>query len=255
MAKFYLESTDPKIDIKAIEAKSWSGALSQVLRRLKGNASPVNIRVNAEGQAEVWEDEGGEHLTLELDPDTGFEVLDTPSVEFLDAPLPGSGALQARAATSTDAARAERGILAIQAAETELSACDEALDLLMTIVPAESGSVLLLDGDELRFITVRGPKSEALTGKTILRDHGIAGAVASSGTALLVTSAREHEQHDHSVDAEVNHITRTLLAMPLHKESQVVGVVELLNPFGADTFTLDQQQFSVRVVNALSERL
>ena len=53
----------------------------------------------------------------------------------------------------------------------------------------------------------------------------------------------------------MNYITRTLLALPIQKEGQVIGVVELLNPFGSDTFTLDQQQLSTRIVSALAGRL
>ena len=255
MAKFNVESTDPKIDLKAIEAKSWSGALSKVLGRFKSGSKPVNLRVNADGQTEVWSDEDEAHLTLELDPDTGFEILDDPTTELWDAPPPGSGAREAQAAAAADADRADSEIGAIQSAETEVAACNEALNLLMKFVPAESGSILLVESTALRFITVRGPKSDALTGKTIALNHGIAGAVVSSGTALLVRSARDHAQHDHSVDAEMNHITRTLLALPIQKEGQVIGVVELLNPFGSDTFTLDQQQLSTRIVSALAGRL
>jgi len=255
MAKFNVESTDPKIDIKAIEAKSWSGALSKVLGRFKGEGRPVNMRVNSTGQAEVWADHEDAHLTLELDPDTGFEVLDDPTTELWDAPPPGSGARQNQAASEPDAARADIGMVDIETAKTEVEACDAALNLLMKLIPAESGSILLVESSELRFVTVRGPKSDALTGKTISRDLGIAGAVVTSGTALLVRSARDHAQHDHSVDAEVNHFTRTLLALPIKKAGAVVGVVELLNPFGSDTFTLDQQQLSTRIVTTLSARL
>ena len=125
----------------------------------------------------------------------------------------------------------------------------------MKLIPAESGSILLVESSALRFVTVRGPKSDALSGMTISREHGIAGAVVSSGTALLVRSARDHAQHDHSVDAEVNHFTRTLLALPIQKRDQIIGVVELLNPFGSDTFTLAQQQLSTRIVSTLAERL
>ena len=50
MAKFNVESTDPKIDLKAIEAKSWSGALSKVLGRFKSSSPAVNLRVSADGQ-------------------------------------------------------------------------------------------------------------------------------------------------------------------------------------------------------------
>ena len=236
MAKFNIESTDPKIDIKAIEAKTWSGALSKVLGRFKGSAHPVNMRVQSNGRAEVWTDEDEAHLTLELDPDTGFEILDDPTTDLWDAPPPGSGAHQSQAAAAPDSSRAENGILAIQTAPTEVAACDAALDLLMKLIPAESGSILLAESTALRFVTVRGPKADALTGKTISREHGIAGAVVNSGTALLVRSARSHAQHDHSVDTEVNHITRTLLALPIQKGEQTIGVVELLNPFGSDTF-------------------
>ena len=226
-----------------------------MLGRFKSGSKPVNLRVNADGQTEVWSDEDEAHLTLELDPDTGFEILDDPTTELWDAPPPGSGAREAQAAAAADADRADSEISAIQSAETEVAACNEALNLLMKFVPAESGSILLVESTALRFITVRGPKSDALTGKTIALNHGIAGAVVSSGTALLVRSARDHAQHDHSVDAEMNHITRTLLALPIQKEGQVIGVVELLNPFGSDTFTLDQQQLSTRIVSALAGRL
>ena len=255
MAKFNVESTDPKIDIKAIEAKTWSGALSKVLGRFKGSARPVNMRVRSDGQAEVWAEDDEAHLTLELDPDTGFEILDDPTTELWDAPPPGSGAHQSQAAAEPDSARADSGILAIQTAKTEVAASDVALNLLMKLIPAESGSILLVESNALRFVTVRGPKSDALSGMTISREHGIAGAVVSSGTALLVRSARDHAQHDHSVDAEVNHITRTLLALPIQKRDQIIGVVELLNPFGSDTFTLAQQQLSTRIVSTLAERL
>ena len=255
MAKFNIESTDPKIDIKAIEAKSWSGALSKVLGRFKGQNGAVNMRVNPGGQAEVWSNDDDAHLTLELDPDTGFELLDDPTTELWDAPPPGSGARQSQAAAEPDMARADDGMVAIETAKTEVEACDATLNLLMKLIPAESGSILLTETTELRFVTVRGPKADALSGKTISRDLGIAGAVATSGTALLVRSARDHAQHDHSVDAEVNHFTRTLLALPIKKAEQVVGVVELLNAFGSDTFTLDQQQLSTRIVGALARRL
>jgi hypothetical protein len=255
MAKFTIESTDPKINIKAIEARSWSGALSKVLGRFKGNERPVNLRLGADGQAEVWGEDDDAHLTLELDPDTGFEVLDDPTTELWDAPMPGSGARQTQAAAAPDATRAQEGIAAILDASTEIAACDTALNLLMKLIPAESGSILLAEATELRFVTVRGPKAEILTGKTIPIGHGIAGAVIQSGTALLVRSAREHAQHDNSVDAEVNHFTRTLLALAIKNDAGVIGVVELLNPFGSDTFTLDQQQLSTKVVRALAERL
>ena len=66
--------------------------------------------------------------------------------------------------------------------------------------------------------------------------------------------ARRNPQHDASVDQNVNHITRTILAVPISDGRTIVGVLELLNPFGTDTFDSWHQQLAKGVARALGVR-
>jgi hypothetical protein len=255
MPKFTLESTDPAIDTMPLEARTWSGALSKVISRFRSNGGLVRVNVDDEGHADLWEDETGVCLHLEADPDTGFEMFDDPTTELWDAPIPGSGARVAKAPSPEDQARVQEGLQAIHDAETPTAASDAALDLLLRRVPAESGSVLLADEEQLRFVAVRGPKSDQLLGRTLSRIQGVAGVALQSGTTLLIRRAHSSNQHDASVDRSIGHITRTLLAVPLIADESAHGVLELLNPFGGDTFAPDHQGIAREVCDALSARL
>ena len=71
---------------------------------------------------------------------------------------------------------------------------------------------------------------------------------------MLVREARKSPQHNHSVDQHINHVTRTLLAVPIHTGGKVLGVLELLNPFGEDTFLPWHQNLTKNVAVALAGR-
>ena len=255
MPKFTLESTDPAIDTKALEASSWSGAVSKVLGLFKGSDGLVRVDVDKDGRTEVWDEDSDLQMSFDAEGDQGFEVWDVPTTDLWDAPNPGSGAAQVQSANLADQAKAQEQLAKIRSAPTEAEACSVALDLLMQMVPAESGSILLAEGSRLRFTTVRGPKAAALSGESIDIRKGIAGACATSGTALLVRQARGSYQHDPTIDTTIDHLTRTLLALPIATGGQVVGVIELLNPFGTDTFTADQQVLGKAISGHLAERL
>jgi putative methionine-R-sulfoxide reductase with GAF domain len=255
MGNYTFDSTDPSINTKALEASSWSGAVSKVLGLFKTKDSLIHVDVDPSGNADIWDEDTDVHVSFDADPDSGFELWDVPTTDLWDAPNPGSGAANVKAANASDREKVHRKLDDIAKAETDMQACQIALDVLMQLVPAESGSILLAEGPQLRFIAVRGPKSEALSGATISIDQGVAGACAQTGKALLVRQARNNPQHDSTIDASVDYLTRTLLALPITNGSQVLGVVELLNPFGADTFTPDQQRLAQDVSSRLSARL
>jgi hypothetical protein len=254
MAKFNLDSTDPAIDRRQLEASSWSGALSKVLSKFKGDGSVVQVDINEDGHTELWQSDSDTRLHLDAEADTGFELLDDPTTDLWDAPRPGSGSQTAHQPSPVDKISIQEGLTAIANADTDVGAADIALDLILKHVPAESGSILLAEGSGLRFVAVRGPKAEALEGRVIGIDQGIAGACAQSGSALMIRSTRGSDQHDATVDHSVNHITRALLALPLSNGDQVLGVLELLNPFGADTFAQSHQGLARDVSAALAHR-
>jgi len=254
MGKYNFDSTDPSINLKAIEASSWSGAVAKVLGFFKGENRLIHVDVDQDGNAAFWDEETDVHISFDADPDTGFELWDVPTTDLWDAPNPGSGAASVQAANDEDRARAKERIGLIRDAESNLAACRTALDILMELVPAESGSILLAEGALLRFVAARGPKAKTLEGQTIDIFKGVAGACVQSGNMVLVRHARQSQHHDSTIDASVDYLTRTLLALPMSNGAHVVGVVELLNPFGMDTFTLDQQKLAQDVANHLATR-
>lgn len=256
MAKFSIDSTDPAIPATQVEAKSLVGAISKVLGRFGGDGSAtVNVDVSTDGQAELWGD-GDEHSVLvESEEDTFFDLGGDPTTELWDAPTPGSGAQSALEMSAGEESRAIQAISDISSSLDEMAACEKALDALMTHIPAESGSILLAEAEHLRFVCVRGPKAEVLSGRTIPIDGGVAGAVLASGTPLHIRQARRHESHHTEFDQSINHLTKTLLALPIFVGGEPRGVLELLNPFGSDRFGDAHQTFAHAVTLALGERL
>ncbi len=254
MAKFTIRTENT--EDSAIEAADWSGALSKLVGRFKRSGNTVHVNVSDSGATQVWDDESDMRFSLDMDngPDTGFEMPEDPTTDLWDAPTPGSGAREASRPEPEAAQEMARAISALGSIQTDSGACETAMNLLLTHIPAESGSVLLAEGTHLRFTAVRGPHAEELIGTTIPIDKGIAGAVAKSGRALLVREARKNPEHDASVDHTINHVTRTLLAVPIEADGSVLGVLELLNPFGSDTFLRWHQDLAREVAETLAKR-
>jgi len=256
MANYNLDSNDPDFAGGQDGAQTFSSALSKVLARFRpGTEKAVNVDVSSDGRAEVWGDGTDVRFHIEPDPDTVFDLGDDPTTELWDAPSPGSGAKRAMEMSSVDQKRAISAVASIQSAPSAIAACDLALDSLMAHIPAESGSILLAEAEHPRFVCVRGPKASELTGRTIGLEHGVAGAVVSSGQPVHVRQARKHANHHTELDQSISHLTRTLLALPVAVGGRVVGVVELLNPFGREGFVETHQTFAHAVALALGERL
>ena len=254
MPKFTIRSRNK--ESSNIEAASWSTAVGNLVGRLKASTNTVHVNLSHDGTAEVWQE--GEDDLYHMDTDevlsAEFEMPDVPTTELWDAPTPGSGAGQAKQPDEGELNELLQQTESLRFVATDALACEEALNFLLAHIPAESGSVLLAEGAHLRFTSVRGPCAAQLTGQTIPINGGIAGAVATSGRAVLVREARKSPQHDHSVDQDTNHITRTLLAVPIQLNGTVLGVLELLNPFGDDTFLVWHQELTKRAAAALAKR-
>ena len=254
MPKFTIRSRNN--ESSKIDAPNWSTAVGNLVGRLKVTTNTVNVNLSHDGTAEVWQD--GEDELYHLDTDEGvlseFDMPDVPTVDLWDAPVPGSGATAARQPKEDELSILFKQTDDLRRLASDALACEQALNFLLTHIPAESGSVLLAEGAHLRFTSVRGPHSEQLSGMTIPIDVGIAGAVATSGRSMLIREARKSPQHDHSIDQNIDHITRTLLAVPIQSNGTVLGVLELLNPFGDDTFLSWHQDLTKHAAGALAKR-
>ncbi len=104
----------------------------------------------------------------------------------------------------------------------------------------EAGSLLLVDGDKLRFKVAIGEKGEKLKPLTLPMGQGIAGWVAQEGEPLLVPDAQNDPRHYGQFDTSTGFVTKSVLCVPMEdKDQRVVGVVELINRLDGRPFNLD----------------
>jgi GAF domain-containing protein len=243
------------------ESGSWTGALSQVLDKLGLGSRPSSdlLELGPEIEVEVTDSVTGAQISIST---LGFEEDELPAPE--DAPTDAWDTPSAHR-TPVYVQREEVGGKALDAVLAECTqiadtvsvqaACELGLDILMAAVPAESASVLLRFGNKLRFIAARGPRAQALVGEEMPHDEGVAGVVIAQSKGLVVREASRLGAHYSEVDRQVEYHTRTILAVPMIDDGQVLGVVELLNPFGSVDFAEWHQRAAVRVGRSLAKRI
>lgn len=108
------------------------------------------------------------------------------------------------------------------------------LDLALTEVPCEAGSVLFshLNGQDLYFASARGPKSEKLVGLRIPSDKGIVGFCSGEGVCLGVTDVHKDARFFGRVSKSIGFDTQNILCAPVMAEGQIFGAIELINKEG-----------------------
>jgi PAS domain S-box-containing protein len=113
------------------------------------------------------------------------------------------------------------------------------------VMQAEASSVFLIDRqtDELYFEVATGPKEEEVKKIRLKKGEGIAGWVASTGASLLVPDVSKDLRFAKRVDAETRFITRSILCVPLKVRNQIIGVVQVVNRLGAESFSESEIKF------------
>ncbi|MGZ3593128.1 MAG: ATP-binding protein [Syntrophales bacterium] len=113
------------------------------------------------------------------------------------------------------------------------------------VMQAEASSVFLIDRqtDELYFEVATGPKEEEVKKIRLKKGEDIAGWVASTGVSLLVPDVSKDRRFAKRVDAETHFITRSILCVPLKVRNQMIGVVQVVNRLGAESFSESEIKF------------
>ncbi|MGO9138669.1 MAG: ATP-binding protein [Syntrophales bacterium] len=113
------------------------------------------------------------------------------------------------------------------------------------VMQAEASSVFLIDRqtDELYFEVATGPKEEEVKKIRLKKDEGIAGWVATTGVSLLVPDVSKDPRFAKRVDAETHFITRSILCVPLKVRNQMIGVVQVVNRLGTESFSESETKF------------
>ncbi|VDP85185.1 unnamed protein product [Echinostoma caproni] len=75
-------------------------------------------------------------------------------------------------------------------------------------------------------------RSESFRARSVPRfpiTEGIAGYVARTGVGVRIDDAYTDSRFYRTADEMNNHVTKTVLAMPLFEEDEVIGVLEMIN--------------------------
>ena len=146
-----------------------------------------------------------------------------------------------------DTARHLADALAISAAAGTIAAPVSHLRLLEMIVEtaahvlrAEAASLLLLEEetDELVFEVATGAKADETKKFRVPLGHGVAGTVAATGQPLAIAGV-DNEARAKDISEQIGYEPSSLLCVPLYYGDRIIGVLELLDKRGAETFGPD----------------
>ncbi len=173
-------------------------------------------------------------LSLAHGPNAASQSFDKPD---LPAQAPYEFSSRQRAALS----RMGQSVLSSLDLEQVLK---QVVDEVSALLPTYEISILLREKQELVFAAVSGRAARALQGHRMPIDVGIAGQVMLKGEPLRVSGAEADAQMYRGIELLTDYWPGSLLAVPLKRGSQVLGVLEAVHTqvdaFGEqDLFVLD----------------
>ena len=128
---------------------------------------------------------------------------------------------------------------------------DSGNELLQTIVEAAArlfgaaaSSIALLDEAQqtLQFRVATGAGAQEVVGMRIPVGEGIAGYVVMTGQPLAVSGVQEDPRFARETARKTGYVPRSILAMPLVHEDQVIGVIEVLDKIDAASFGIQDME-------------
>ncbi|MFH1651199.1 MAG: HD domain-containing phosphohydrolase [Chloroflexota bacterium] len=116
---------------------------------------------------------------------------------------------------------------------------EEILRVTQRILRASASSLLLINEEKGEFYlqAAGGDKSSILKQVQLGLDSGIVGWVAHHGTALIVNDAYRDKRFNRHVDEATGFITRSVIATPITRGKDVIGVLEIVNKVDGSDFT------------------
>lgn len=127
---------------------------------------------------------------------------------------------------------------------------DELLQLIVQsatdLLDAETGSLLLMEEDsgDLIIRIAAGSTEADVVGSRVPTGQGIAGWTAEHREPVVVTDPASDERFYGEVDAATGFETTGMLAVPLIVKERCIGVLEVLNKLGPDSFDDDDVELA-----------
>ncbi len=99
------------------------------------------------------------------------------------------------------------------------------------LLNAEASSIMLLDEDKqsLSFKVATGEKGGVVQKMKVKMGQGIAGLVAQNKKMIVANDAASDPRFNKEMDKASGFVTRSMICVPMIVESELVGVVEILN--------------------------
>ncbi|MEN8240708.1 MAG: GAF domain-containing protein [Chloroflexota bacterium] len=106
------------------------------------------------------------------------------------------------------------------------------LEQVIHALKVEAATLGLVDqaSGEVVFRASIGGAGDQVVGMRVKPGQGIAGWVAQSAEAVIVSDAKSDPRHFSEIDEETGYKTKALAAAPILLNEQVIGVIETLNP-------------------------
>lgn len=114
------------------------------------------------------------------------------------------------------------------------------VDATVSLFEAEAASVALFERepDRLQFRVAAGEKGAGALGMSVAPTDGIAGYVFSTGEAVALSDISGDPRFDRAAAERTGYVPRSIAAVPLVVEDQVVGVLQVLDKRTGATFSV-----------------
>jgi serine phosphatase RsbU (regulator of sigma subunit) len=112
------------------------------------------------------------------------------------------------------------------------------MDVAKEMLKSEGSSLLLADkrSGDLIFDVVIGDKGDIILGEKVPRGKGIAGTVATTLEPIIVDDAQKDTRFYQNIDRKSHFHTRNILCVPMLMKDEFVGVLEIVNSIGRESF-------------------
>lgn len=235
-----------------VDAANWLVALGEGLGRLGvvANMDRLACEVLPNATILVRDVRRGDGYVVQPVSAEVAAALAAVEEEEIDA-LPD--AEESAGAPTADLVAVVDGVLQAHARDVAIR---RALEGAVSLIPAESGAVLMQDrAGDLSFAAAVGPEAHKLTDVVLPAGSGVAGFCVARSVALTLREPYQDTRFFRRVDTMTGYQTRSILCVPVALEHRVFGCLELLNASNAAGFLPEAMGDAALVANALAERL
>jgi GAF domain-containing protein len=113
------------------------------------------------------------------------------------------------------------------------------VDAAVSLFSAEAASIALFerDPDRLEFRVAGGAHGAEVIGMSVTPTEGIIGYVFSTGESVALSDITTDPRFDRQVAERTGYVPRSVAAVPLVSEGQIVGVLQALDKQSGETFS------------------